>query len=55
LRDKNKRQYHEIIKYENVISQRLDHKLNSIRIDGVRDKIYERNERGNGRKVEGRA
>lgn len=42
LRDKNKRQYHELIKYENVISQRFDNKLNSIRIDGVRDKIHER-------------
>jgi hypothetical protein len=45
LRDKNKRQYHELIKYENVISQRFDNKLNSIRIDGVKDKIHERTDK----------
>jgi hypothetical protein len=42
VKDKNKRQYQEIIKYENVISQRFDSKLHSIRIDGVKDKIHER-------------
>jgi len=39
-----------------VINQRLDNKLNSIRIDGVRDKIYERSDKlQQGRlRVEGR-
>ena len=42
-RDKHKRQYQQIIKYESVISQRLDNKRNSIRIDGIKDKIHDRN------------
>lgn len=46
-RDKNKRQYQQLIKYQSVISQRLDTKLNSIRIDGVKDKIHDRHERFN--------
>ena len=34
VKEKNKRQYKELIKYENVISQRFDHQVNAIRVEG---------------------
>ncbi len=42
-RDKNKKQYQEVLKYENVINQRFDNKINSMRVEGIKDKIHDRN------------
>ena len=45
IKDKNKRQYQQIIKYENIIKQRYETKLNTIRIDGKKDKIHDRHQK----------
>ena len=42
-KDKHKRQYQEVLKYENVINQRFDNKVHSFRVEGIKDKIHDRN------------